>query len=259
MKLFLPLAVFFTATATGTSVHAEPPPVPSPPFVIDTPQSGAWQIDISGPAPAVPQGDSLPTVDGKPVKIIRPVSVAVRKTGDVVCEEWSYSDGSKTERWAFRGAQIEQLPGSSELFRRIPDMNSFDLFNYRQKEFPHFWWLKAANFRGVQTLAGRPCNLFHDTILVGGPPVALPMGESPPAAANSGDAELYVKATPVVAVAWIDQETMQPVQIKIGSENRTYKFSPAPPGRLMPPGNVKAELDGWIGSIERANRPHKSP
>lgn len=233
------LAVFLSC-ASGFAASPTPAQRPEPPFVAKPASSARWAVNYSYTG-GIPKDDSAALMQKAlqqdpslklpwamdPLATRYPLRKIVSVTGNIQQEETVYHDQSKAERWIINGLLVTPDPSNKKTYQVSTQSTSLaEPFAFR--EFAGLGWLNEKNFRGIQSLRGRPCFFFER--------------EEPPVPENSGnplrDARPVAPDAYAKASAWIDAETRTPVRLVVGPQVQDFEMLDAPASRLVVPEEV---------------------
>lgn len=240
MRIRLATFAVLLSCASGFAASPTPAPRPEPPFVAKPANNECWAVNYSYTG-GIPKDDNAALMQKafqedpglklpwamEPMATRYPLRKVVSVTGNIQKEETAYHDQSKAERWIINGLLVTPDPSNKKTYQVSTQSTSFaEPFAFR--EFAGFGWLNEKNFRGIQSLRGRPCFFFEREE----PPVPE-APKSPLAEAHPVAPDAYAKAS-----AWIDAETRAPMRLVVGPQVQDFEMLDAPASRLAVPEEV---------------------
>lgn len=240
---------------TAPAPAEDRPPLPAKKMPAELPTSAAWEItfkygDESAKAAGAAETGVSPAADGAASETeSRPVKVVVTRTGDLISEETSWSNGKKTERWIYRkNLAVVEDPVTGKLFRVSAASLVDDFGDYTKGAFSELAWIGPEHYQGVRQVNERPCYIF--TAAQG--KVADQVG-----AELNADIPAELRGTasnPEDLTAAIDAATLLPVTYDNGRVLKTYRILRSPSTPLVLPPKFAEVFEEWIKRIEEANR-----
>ena len=236
------------------------PPLPAKKMPAELPASAAWEItfkyaDEPADGPEGAEAGASPAGDGAAAETEpRPVKAVVTRTGDLISEETSWSNGKKTERWIYRkNLAVEEDPTTGKLFRGSAASLVDDFGDYTQGAFSELAWIGPDNYQGVRKVNERPCFIFTAARGLVAGQLAAELSPDIPAELR-GTATDDAKLT-----AAIDSTTLLPVFFNNGRVLKGYRILRPPDAPLVMPPKFAGVFDEWIKRIEEANRKPGKP
>lgn len=236
----------------GTTLHAQPVteeiPPPKFPIPLRAPANASWTIKVEGGKKASEQeggGSESPST---------PSQIVVTKTSPIYMETASISGGGTIQKWVFlTPAKTYRFArqGSSGKWDRLRDEFYNDIPRYEQSDFEDFEWISKENYKGVESVEGRPAYAFE---LVSRSPITrrdqiyYDPGKSIDADPSSAPQQTFRSN------AWLDAKTLLPIKVDDGRQTRTFTFGETPASKLSPPADVLAALKEWVGEDRRIDR-----
>jgi hypothetical protein len=224
------------------------PPLPAKKMPAELPASAAWEITFKYPGAATleaPDASDPTAAETTP----HPIKVVVTRTGDLISEEISWSNGKKTEKWIYRtNLTVEEDPATGKLFRVSATSLLDDFGDYTKGAFSELAWIGPEHYQGVRQVNERPCYIFTAARGQAAGQLAAELSPDIPAELR-GTATDDAKLT-----AAIDSETLLPVFFNNGRVLKGYRILRPPDAPLVMPPKFAGVFDEWIKRIEEANR-----
>lgn len=224
--------ILLAGWGSGGVLAAQEVKAPTAPFVRNAPMNASWVIDYEKAESPNAKGAEAPQVLGAQLK-----TSVVTKFGPERREVDEYTDGSKVEKWFYRGYHVfeqEGLPdevivvnSASDSFLRMsyPD--------YSKNDFPTLDWLSAETYVGEKPVKGRSAYVFEKAAQAPSGPVIAQVKAATGSAPSPAPSNL-----PKLRV-WIDVESRLPVLIENGDKRQVFAFrdssqsTAAPPARFI--------------------------
>jgi len=193
---------------------------PAPPFVRNAPSQVTWTIEFKKRGEtAGRKGDEAAPKTGRATLQKIEVTKYGRDRREV--EEWS--DGSKVEKWFFRGYHIFEQHGSKDIYVVNSSADGFQRLtfpDYSTGDFPELEWLSAESYVGEESFEGRPGFLFEQSAPVLSEPVIAQIRAATGTAPVKNDHGDSRRKTRV----WIDEKTRLPMAVDNGVKTKVYSF-----------------------------------
>jgi hypothetical protein len=247
-KEVLILALFATTCfAQQTDVQPDPTERPSKPFSNVIPERTAWVVKVIKPWELRGEKEKDPAQDAYLSKFAGTIvkSIDNAYASGIRREVLHYADDSKFTRYVAMGQLLYEDRLSGEPIIEDPAQSATGP-TWGVNRFGELAWVSDKYYIGVASYQGRACYVYrqfsHEVVLPQDPN-ADPQESSPGAAAN----ELKdPKSARILATAFIDKETMQPVAYETIYEVWLYKkrdsFQPfGLPGPLQDAARKQAE------------------
>jgi hypothetical protein len=175
--------------------------------------NAAWVVEIAAAKAGAPGGSTRP----------HPLKIEVTQSGDYRRSICRWSNGTTTECWGAKGANIVAVEwvGNKEIYvLQSNDKDSGMLVNYDESSFR---WIRKDYLKGITGYRGKKCMLYEGMV-------------------SSGTEEIVEDNHPVSRPqpptrhqAWIDEETSLPVALDDATGVAIFTFLASPAGPLTPP------------------------
>lgn len=193
---------------------------PAPPFVRNAPAQAAWTIELKKHGEMAGR-----EADEAPLKANRAIlqKIEITKYGRDRREIEEWSDGSKVEKWFFRGYHIFEQHGSKDIYVINTLADGFQQLtfpDYSAGDFPELDWLSAESYLGAESFEGRPGFLFEQSAPALSEPVIAQVKTAIGTAPVKRDHEDSRRKIRV----WIDEKTRLPMAVDNGVKTKVYSF-----------------------------------
>lgn len=225
------LAMFFLGIGpTALLSQQSPPTPPSAPFVRNAPATAAWTIEHrkseelskDKAADAAPKSSKV---------VLRKTEVTKFGPNRREIEEWS--DGSKVEKWFYKGYHIFKQRGVEDVYVVDSSRDGFQRLtfpDYSKDDFPELAWLSAKTYVKNDSFQNQTAFLFEQPAdIVAGPVLAQVK------AATGEDLAQKPKAPQKMLRVWIDPASRLPIAIDNGFRTKTYSFRQSSDSAAQPP------------------------
>jgi len=225
---------------------------PTAPYVARAPEFFTWAIDITQKKEAAPVPTPIPVEGGKslapppPAKILK--TSVVTKTGQIIRDVRTFTDGSKTQNWWIDGRIFRQNPETGVVNITVPGIDrSAPQFNVSDFEF--LSWIDLPNFSNSEKRRGVDCFVYE---WKGRMPAAADFEKITDYRAKIEFYHKFLGKPTTPTRAWIDKNTRLPVAAEDENATYTYRYLDAPTEVLsLPPDfqklwdRYKETLDDW--------------
>lgn len=219
---------------------------PTAPFVRNAPVNASWVIDYEkaeSPNSKGVSGADAPSVLGAQLK-----STVVTKFGPERREVDEWTDGSKVEKWFYRGFHVFEQEGLQD--EVIVVNSATDSFlrmsypDYSKNDFPTLDWLSAETYIGEKPFKGRSAYVFEKAAQAPSGPV---IAKVKAATGSAPDSSVPPSATPKLRV-WIDVESRLPVLIENSDRRQIFTFRDSSQSVASPPARFLKALQEYQDS-----------
>jgi hypothetical protein len=239
-------------------VYAQDPdslPPPKPPFVRNAPAPSAWTITFKPKvtAKAAPAPGNGPSQEAQGAQLTLR-AVQVFKAGDTRRMIFTWSNGTKTEKWWLKGLNLVEQPGNTGVL--IINLGAVAWLpgneTYSDTDFPEFRWIQASMY-APESADRDPSGMKRPHYLFRAPREAT----DPAATASSKpltSAEQALRGNRMYLGkrkgrnsrygmrAWIDASTKLPIALDDTVNIETFSFDPNPPTSLELPSRFSDQL-----------------
>jgi len=235
---------FLHAQHSSSSVQTE---MPSAPFVARAADYSAWRIDVSQKKPASNPSPTPTEVGGvMGVKISQPTpkiikNSVVTKTGSILRDVITYTDGTTIQNWWIHGKLIRQNPEAGYINiidpvmdRAAPQFNSSD--------FEGLAWIDLEHYSGTGKQNGFDCFVYEwKERMVG----AGDVGKIKNYASLTADISRFKGKPKIPMRAWIEMESKMPLFAEDENATYTYTYLDPPSETLALPAAFKKEWETY--------------
>ena len=204
------------AISVASLVAQEPPP--APPLIATAPAISRWTIVTEA-------------VNASASPAARGPETVVCKAGNRRLEVTTTAQGTKSESFAVNGLSFQKRPGFAPGDIYVENAGSGD--------FPEFSWVKAENFVGTRTEAGKKFHVYAWT------PAAMVMNPN-------GSSRQVAPAVPgtqggKVLEAWIDASTRLPARLVHPTFRKIYTFAKSSANDALPSAEIRSRVEACFG------------